>query len=862
MKQPSKLYLPALLWLMVCFACNTHSPALTPGVSLELAQQRKATVSRLSYVLSLDIPGEKEAAIVGSELISFQLADAGTNLQLDFKEATERIKAIWANGQPISINHRHEHIVIPSQALVAGNNTVKIDFLAGNLSLNRNDDYLYTLLVPDRARTVFPCFDQPNLKASFQLNLTVPEGWQAMTNGPRQDSTVANGRVSYQFAPSDTISTYLFAFAAGRFQRVSRSVDGREMNFFHRETDAEKLGESIQPIFELHTQALAFLEEYTGIAYPFKKFDFIAIPDFQYGGMEHVGAIQYRASSLFLDKTATESQKIGRANLIAHETAHMWFGDLVTMDWFNDVWMKEVFANFMADKVSEVTFPNTGAELKFLLNHYPAAYSVDRTPGANPVRQELDNLQEAGTLYGAIIYHKAPIVMKQLELLMGRESFRTGLQEYLRKFAFSNSNWTDLIRILDDLTEEDLAAWNKIWVEEPFRPVFSVKPAPAGVTITQRAEQQAGTETGRVWPQYFTTAFGFKDSLLSIPTHSSSDETTVAGEAAEAPDYIAFNTSGEGYGVFPVDTSALRWIAKWTDPVARAAAYINNFENMLNGTDVTPQQLIDLNLEFIKTETEELSIRQLTSQLYTAFWQYTTPANRELAASGIEDKLWRAMAAAPSANIRKQLFQSYRHVATTDEAIARLYDIWHRQAPPSGVQLSEDDYTELAAALCILGHPKAATITSTQLSRIGNADRKLRWQFLTPALSADGAERLRFFECLKAASQREKEAWVSTALGYLHHPLRQNDALPMLRPSLDLLMEIQATGDIFFPTAWLSSIFGSYQSVEAAGVVSDFLTAHPDYPPRLKAKILQTTDDLMRASRMLYPATGTAVPAN
>ncbi len=190
--------------------------------------------------------------------------------------------------------------------------------------------------------------------------------------------------------------------------------------------------------------------------------------------MEHPGAIFYNASGLLLDESATQKQLLGRASLISHETAHMWFGDLVTMKWFNDVWMKEVFANVMAAKIVNPSFPTVNHDLRFLFSYYPAAYDVDRTDGANPIRQPLANLNEAGSLYGAIIYQKAPIVMRQLELLLGEESFRDGLREYLKAHAFGNATWNDLITILDARTDADLVAWSRAWVEERGRPRIAV----------------------------------------------------------------------------------------------------------------------------------------------------------------------------------------------------------------------------------------------------------------------------------------------------------------------------------------------------------------------------------------------------
>jgi aminopeptidase N len=203
--------------------------------------------------------------------------------------------------------------------------------------------------------------------------------------------------VTTRFAETEPLPTYLFSFVVGDFKVETATRNGRTFNFFHRETDAAKVARNKDALFDLHARALAFMEDYTGIPYAFGKFDFVAIPAFQFGGMEHAGKVLYNASSLLLDESATQNQFLGRASVISHETAHMWFGDLVTMRWFNDVWMKEVFANFMAAKIVNPSFPEVNHELRFLLAHYPAAYEVDRTAGTNPIRQPLDNLNEAGS---------------------------------------------------------------------------------------------------------------------------------------------------------------------------------------------------------------------------------------------------------------------------------------------------------------------------------------------------------------------------------------------------------------------------------------------------------------------------------
>ncbi|MDZ7646605.1 MAG: M1 family aminopeptidase [Cytophagales bacterium] len=173
-----------------------------------------------------------------------------------------------------------------------------IDFIAGDLSLNRNDDYLYTLFVPDRAATCFPLFDQPNLKASYEITLTTPAGWEAVSNGKSKGVSSKSGKIEYRFEKTKPISSYLVAFAVGKFSKVSRVVNNRSMTMYYRETDSIKVKRNLDDIFDLHAKSLGWLENYTDIDYPFDKFDFALIPSFQYGGMEHPGSIFYNESSL------------------------------------------------------------------------------------------------------------------------------------------------------------------------------------------------------------------------------------------------------------------------------------------------------------------------------------------------------------------------------------------------------------------------------------------------------------------------------------------------------------------------------------------------------------------------------------
>lgn len=834
---------------------HTNAQAPLAGVPYQLAVDRAQRIKEIHYDLTFHLPAEKVLPVTGEEMVTFRLDSLGqTDLFLDFK-SDRPIAGMTINGTPKDQVITNEHLQLPIADLKRGDNIIKLHFTAGNAALNRNTDFLYTLLVPDRARTLFPCFDQPDLKAVFTLSLTMPADWKVIANAPLKDSTREGDSCRLHFGPSDKISTYLFAFAAGKFSATTQVVEGHPMRFLYRETDSTKLRLSIDSIFRIEGQALQFLQSYTGILYPFQKFDFVAIPDFQFGGMEHVGAIQYKASTLFLDSGATREQYISRSNLLSHETAHMWFGDMVTMKWFNDVWMKEVFANFMADKLSNLTLAQNNYELKFLTDHYPAAYSIDRTGGAHPIRQVLDNLNEAGSLYGNIIYHKAPIVMRQLEQLMGTDAFRDGLRDYLKKYAGANASWPDLINALQPHTTIDLNAWNSVWVDGAGRPVFTYDLKTKKGKITDLTISQKGEDgSKRTWPQLFKIALIYDNRVEEIPVNSNNAVIHVTEAIGKGqPNSILFNSNGQGYGIFPVDEKIMPWLFGMdtnASALLRASAYINSYENMLAGRIFTPRFLLDFDRRLLADEPEELDLNILLDQLQSIYWRFLPKTERDSLAGDLEQDCWSAMKTVPAGNKRKLIFRTYTNIVLSKKGQDTLYTIWKTRTPPAGVILTEDDYTNLAAALALRDYPNSQNILDEQLSRISNADRKQRLLFLMPSLSGDESRRDSFFFSLQKPEARRRESLVLTAIGYLHHPLRAETAKKYLQPSLDWLEDIQRTGDVFFPQSWLQAGFGWCNTPAEADIVRGFLKAHPHYNEKLKAKILQATDNLFRAERL------------
>ena len=838
----------ASLALLSCADKNNAPFKLEDGVSLELANYRKSQISNINYQLDFNIPKDRNSPIPAKLVLSVEISNLEAPLYLDFKEQTSNLKSIVANNKKITVVHEEEHITIAPKYLNIGKNIIEIEFIAGESSLNRNDTYLYTLLVPDRARTLFPCFDQPNLKATYSLDITAPKDWAVLCGAPEVSKEEIEDFTKHHFGKSDQMSTYLFSFVAGEFETTHQNPGKFDMKMLYRETNKDKIAFSTDTIFNLHQQSISFLEDYTNHKFPFQKLDFATIPGYQYGGMEQVGAVQYKESTLFLDETSTENQKLQRVKLIAHETSHMWFGDLVTMDWFNDVWMKEVFANFMADKIANPVFPEINHDLAFMTTHYPRAYGEDRTRGSNPIRQELDNLKNAGSLYGSIIYSKAPIMMRQLEAALGKEAFQKGVQKYIKTYSNSNATWNDLIALFVENTDVDIEKWSEVWVNGPGRPIFHEQivydsnERIMSFTISQTAED----DSYRVWPQTFDITLVYKDSLQNIAVDMKGSSVELSAAVGKSkPLSIIYNSNGMGYGVFPMYDIESQETPEIKDDITRGYIYINSYESALNGL-IKPETILEFYRESLATEKNELLTNLLSGYISNLFWKYLSPEERIKYQPLLGDMLWSQLQMEIPANIKKTLFSTFRSIAFSKKSITQLYSVWHKDHIIPNLKLNQNDYTKMAMSLALFNHTDYENILQEAKEDIKNPDDLTEFNFLIPSLSNDLAVRREFFESLKDKKNRQRESWVLSALSNLNHPLRDEESIKNLRTSLDMLEEVQKTGDIFFPKGWLNNTIGKHTSAEAYTILNDFLKDNPNLEPTLLSKLLQASDDLYR----------------
>lgn len=803
-----------ILVVSILTGCTSGLKGPGTGVSKELADNRFNNISQVRYKLHFSIPDHIDSLVHGKAQINFELKNRET-LRLDFlHDSINPVNSLIVNGVLVKPEIVDEHLVISKRVLKKGKNEVKVDFLAGEQSLNRREDFLYTLLVPDRARTLFPCFDQPDIKAVYELSLDLPEGWVAMSNAP----SASREADFIRFAPSDPLPTYLFSFVAGLFNEHTVKSGERSISIFHRETLPYRIAQC-DTIGSQIFSSLNWLEDYTGIDYPFLKYDIAIIPGFQYGGMEHAGATLYADRTLFTSENPTVAERFARAKLIAHETAHMWFGDYVTMKWFDDVWTKEVFANWFAARIVTPLFPEMDHELAFTDSYFPPAYEEDRTVGANPVQQSLDNLNNAGLVYGNIIYNKAPVVMEMMVRMIGEENFRKGIQEYLRKYAFSNATWDNLIEILDSYTEADLNMWSNVWIKERGRPEYKISAAEnGGVKLLQKDPFNRGLE----WEQ----------EILNIVSEDG---------------FIYPNVDGKAYGLFITNSFnndiLLERLPLFT-PLTRGSLLITLYENMVAGY-INPEKFSEAICNILPVESDRIVFNRAVNYLAATNVRYL---HGTIASQHASDLLWKISLSAKEGDLRLTAFRSLIRFAWGESWAKLLYDILKNPAKYSDLNLSERDFINLAYETALRNPLLYDEIGRVALTYINGKDRIEEFNFVFKSISPDKSVRDSMFRALLMKENRVIEPRTINALSYLCHYSRSEDAVEYITPALEILPEIQRTGDIFFPRNWLQALLSGQRGDRAAYYVLNY-TNSADIHPLLKGKLLQQADHLFNKAK-------------
>ncbi|MDQ3818757.1 MAG: M1 family aminopeptidase, partial [Acidobacteriota bacterium] len=559
-----RLIFTTLLLTIACavvYGQGNSSTDPQQGVPRDLARFRAAHYSNVRYHLTVDVAAGAEL-MKGSEEIRVTLDGSLDQLVLDWRKAAAKDNQPQARAWDIEVNGRevkdarevNDHILIPGAYLAKGENVIKLKFESPVLTsgsavtryLDREDksEYIYTLFVPSDASTAFPCFDQPDLKARFQLNVFTLTAWTVISN-TSADTVTRNGTNSFwHFPETEPISTYLFAFAAGPFAEFKDETSQIPMRLFVRKSKVEKARKELSEVFRIHRECLAFLADYFNFKYPFPKYDIVLVPEFAYGGMEHAGSTFLREDGVLFPVDPTAVNFAARAELICHEASHQWFGDLVTMRWFDDLWLKEGFATFMAYKAIEKVMPQYNAWKIFYQRTKPGAYSTDVTKGTTPIFQEIPNLSAAKSAYGNIVYLKAPSMLRQAEFFLGADKFQEAIRAFVKEHAFGNAEWSDLVRAFERSSGRKLDEWAAAWVRRrglaDVRVDWSLDRDRAGRINRLVLKQTNVLNEGGTWPMRLKLLLAHESSQPETLTVTISGAETEVKEAIgkPRPDFI------------------------------------------------------------------------------------------------------------------------------------------------------------------------------------------------------------------------------------------------------------------------------------------------------------------------------------
>ena len=856
-------------------AQNSASPAPGSGVSRELAGSRAARVSDLRYSITFALArGARETH--GSETLTFQLADASADLPLDFREGT--LEQVVLNGHTLPTEIKDGHLLLPANGLRQGEDTVTLRFTSrvdtAGAAITRYEDkedgseYLYSLFVPMDASMAFPCFDQPDLKARFSLSVIAPTDWTIIGN-TKPNKIEALGTISQTFFPeTKPISTYLFAFAAGPWQNVHQSPGLPDV--YVRKSQVKRAEPEIPELQNITQQGMTWLADYFKQPFPFPKYDIVLIPGFPFGGMEHAGETFLREDAILFRQAPTASDRFGRDITTLHELTHQWFGDLVTMRWFDDLWLKEGFAQYMAYRAMDALHPETDPWKHFFENIKPQAYAIDETEGTTPIFQDIPNLKDAKSAYGAIVYQKAPAILKQLEFRLGPESFRRGLQIYLAQHAYGNAQWSDLIEAFHAASGQDVKSWADAWVLRRGMPEVTTAFACSNGQLTQLSLHQHDVlPDNYVWP--ISTNVLLQGGSGASDVHGKTIHATL--DTAEAtihiaahtmcPAFVYANAGDYAYGRFLLDARSTSYLAsadktgargvpltQIREPFLRSQLLTALWENVRKA-DFSPSQYARLALMGLDREEDESISRMLGGHLATTFHAYIS-AN---GANGLRAIAYaitrRRMLEAPTLGLRIVSFRTFVALADQPRASADVDDLLMGKLTIPGLEFRPLDRWNMIGQLISSGSPLAANAFATQQKADHSTDG-LKYAWAVQAGRPNAQTKEQYFDAYTLSprdASAKPEDWLTQSLRPFNEWNQQELTEPYLRRALDQLPVIKRDRKIFFLGAWLEAFLEGQTSEKAVDEVHAWL-AQPNIDPDLRRKVLENTDELERTVRI------------
>jgi aminopeptidase N len=601
------------------------------------AAERAARITKASYGLELELHEDRET-YTGRLVLTFALHPNDGPLFLDF---SGRVTSLQANGEMAEPDHRDHRLWLRKDQLRMHNRFVieyENTYDATGDGLHRFVDpedgatYVYSNLEPFSAHRLFPCFDQPDIKGVYRLTATVPLDWKVVAAGPPVGTTLLAGqRRMHEFPRTKPFSTYLVSLIAGPYVHVESEHRRVPLGLYGRASMRAELERSADEIFEITGQGMDYYADLFGQPYPFEKYDQLFVPEFNAGAMENVGAVTFHDSFLFRDPP-TYAQRLMRGEVVLHELAHMWFGDLVTMRWWDDLWLNETFATYLSYRCLADATRFDDAWRVFNGQMRPAAYRQDQLVTTHPVATLVEHTDQAVGNFDAITYEKGAAVIKQLVARLGDEAFRDGLHAFIHRHAWGNATLADFLGALGEAAGEPLDEWAQLWLQTASLNTIGAEWDVADGRISSLALHQGSTPEHPVLRPHATivglVTSDADGSLVvdEIPVELEGEQLEVTEAVGrQKPVFVYPNHGDHDYALATLDPVsagfALERLPELPDPMLRQQVWSTLWE-MVRNSDLRSTEYLETVQRFAPGETDRTLVQSIVDRAGVAQRRY------------------------------------------------------------------------------------------------------------------------------------------------------------------------------------------------------------------------------------------------
>jgi aminopeptidase N len=695
-----------------------------PNLTRIDAAARAELLTVESYDLSLDVtdgaghPGER--TFVSTTTVVFGSRETGASTFIDL--VAEGLRSATLNGVELDVSTWTEEVGLPLPDLAEQNTlvvTADCRYSNSGEGLHRFLDpedgqvYLYTQFEPADAKRVFACFDQPDLKATFTLHVTAPFDWQVVSNsGDRTVEAGVNGAQLVHFAPSKRISTYLVALIAGPYAKVTDSHEGIPLGLYCRASLAQYLDP--EELFRVTKQGFDFYHRVFDYPYPFDKYDQLFVPEFNAGAMENAGAVTFLEDYVFRSKVSRARYE-RRAETVLHELGHMWFGDLVTMRWWDDLWLNESFATYISTLCQAEATEYTTAWTTFANTEKAWAYAQDQLPSTHPIAADIPDVAAVEVNFDGITYAKGASVLKQLVAYVGRDEFLAGVRSYFRRHEYGNTTLADLLGPLSETSGRDLTEWADQWLRtsqvNTLRPVFDL--TDDGRYASFAIEQTAVAEHPVLRNHRLAVGLYSEGPDGLARTHRV--ELDVAGARTEVPDLVGHpaadlvlvNDDDLTYAKLRLDERSLATlrsrIGAMSDPLTRALCWSAAWD-MTRDAELPARDWVELVLAGIGAETEISVVQSLLARVQAALNSFADPTWAPTGWTRLGDHALAALESAPAGSDEQLVWsRTLASAARTDEHVAALRGLLDGSRTVEGLVVDTDARWSFLNGLVALG---------------------------------------------------------------------------------------------------------------------------------------------------------------